>query len=77
MENTNIFIQNKYLKMLSAKLGPFCSESNVLRKPWEDFIIGYANVDLFDPRFGTTWHISTAYLHSIHIMLLMFHIVIG
>ena len=54
MENTNIFIQNKYLKMLSAKWGPFCSDSNmsnVLRKPWEDFIIGYANVDLFDPRF--------------------------
>ena len=45
MENTNIFIQNKYLKMLSAKWGPFCSDSNVLRKPWEDFIIGYANVD--------------------------------
>ena len=52
--------------MLSAKWGPFCSDSNVLRKPWEDFIIGYANVDLFDPRFRTTWHISTAYLHLIH-----------
>ena len=47
MENPNIFIQNKYLKMLSAKWGPFCSDSNVLRKPWEDFIIDYANVDLF------------------------------
>ena len=30
---------------------PFCSGSNVLRKAWEDFIIGYANVDLFDPKF--------------------------
>ena len=38
--------------MLSTKWGPFCSDSNVLRKPWEDFIIGYANVDLFDERFG-------------------------
>ena len=52
MENTNIFIQNKYLKMLSAKWGPFCSDSNVLRKPFEDFIIGYANVDLFDQDLG-------------------------
>ena len=38
--------------MLSAKWGPFCSDSNVLRKPWEDFIIGYANVDLFDQDLG-------------------------
>ena len=52
MENTNIFIENKYLKMLSAKWGPFCSDSNVLRKPWEDFIIGYANVDLFGQDLG-------------------------
>ena len=74
MENTNIFIQNKYLKMLSAKWGPFCSDSNVLRKPWEDFIIGYANVDLFDQDLGGTWHLSTAYLHLIHTM---FHIVTG
>ena len=75
MENTNIFIQNKYLKMLQQNGGHFVqTDSNVLRKPWEDFIIGYANVDLFDPRFGTTWHISTAYLLLIHTM---FHIVIG
>ena len=73
MENTNIFIQNKYLKMLSAKWGPFCSDSNVLRKPWEDFIIGYANVDLFDQDLGQHGNISTAYLHLIHTM---FHIVI-
>ena len=46
------FYSNKYLKMLSAKWGPFCSDSNVLRKPWEDFIIGYANVDLFDQDLG-------------------------
>ena len=52
MEKTNIFIQNKYWKMLSAKWGPFCSDSNVLRKPWEDFIIGYANVDLFYQDLG-------------------------
>ena len=38
--------------MLSAKWGPFCSDSTVLRKPWEDFIIGYANVDLFDQDLG-------------------------
>ena len=48
MENTNSFIQNKYLKMLSAK----CSDSNVLKKTWEDFIIGYANVDLFVQDLG-------------------------
>ena len=68
------FYSKQILENVVSKMGAFCSDSNVLRKPWEDFIIGYANVDLFDRRFGTTWHISTAYLHVIHTM---FHIVIG
>ena len=46
------FYSKQILEMLSAKWGPFCSDSNVLRKPWEDFIIGYANVDLFDQDLG-------------------------
>ena len=74
MENTNVFIQNKYLKMLSEKWGPFCSDSNVLRKPWEDFIIGYANVDLFDQDLGQH---GIYRQHTSVLIHTMFHIVIG
>ena len=54
------FYSKQILEKLSAKWGPFRSDSNVLRKPWEDFIIGYVNVDLFDK----IWD-NMAYIDSI------------